>query len=90
MTAAVPGSGLVVIALPLLAWLPRSGLLDPPAGQPERSRPASPTTAPAVGGPSPAAAATAGQQGGKADEKDKDERQGKRTGGGRDKGDEDS
>ncbi|HEV8425773.1 MAG TPA: serine/threonine-protein kinase [Actinomycetes bacterium] len=49
---------LVVIALLLLAWLPRSGLLDPPAGQPERSRPASSTIAPAVGGPSPPAPAT--------------------------------
>jgi serine/threonine protein kinase len=37
---------LVAIALGLLAWLPRSGLLDPPAGQTERSRPASPTTVP--------------------------------------------
>jgi hypothetical protein len=34
----------VVIALLLLAWLPRSGRLDPPAGHSERSRPTSPTT----------------------------------------------
>jgi eukaryotic-like serine/threonine-protein kinase len=54
---------LVVIALLLLAWLPRSGLFDPPAGQSERSRPASPTTGPAVGGPSPAEPATADDQG---------------------------
>jgi serine/threonine protein kinase len=79
---------LVVIALLLLAWLPRSGLLDPPAGQPERSRPASPTTAPAVGGPSPAEQATAGQQG-KADEKakDTDKRRDRGNGGGRDEDD---
>ena len=50
---------LVVIALLLLAWLPRSGRFDPPAGPPERARPASPTTSPAVGGPSPAEQATA-------------------------------
>jgi len=63
---------LVVIALLLLAWLPRSGLLDPPAGQSERSRPASPTTVPAVGGPSPAEPATADEQ---------DKRKGKGKGG---------
>jgi serine/threonine protein kinase len=79
---------LVVIALLLLAWLPRSGLLDPPAGQPERSRPASPTIAPAVGGPPPAEQATAGQQG-KADEKakDMDKRRDRGNGGGRDEDD---
>jgi serine/threonine protein kinase len=63
---------LVVIALLLLAWLPRSGLFDPPAGQPERSRPTSPTVAPAVGGPSPPEQATADEQGkGKANDRDK-------------------
>jgi serine/threonine protein kinase len=67
---------LVVIALLLLAWLPRSGLFDPPAGRPERSRPASPTIAPAVGGPSPLEQATADEQ---------DKRKAKD----RDKGDED-
>jgi serine/threonine protein kinase len=79
---------LVVIALLLLAWLPRSGLLDPPAGQPERSRPASPTIAPTVGGPPPAEQATAGQQG-KADEKakDMDKRRDRGNGGGRDEDD---
>jgi eukaryotic-like serine/threonine-protein kinase len=41
---------LVAIALLLLAWLPRSGLFDPPAGQ--RSRPTSPTAGPAAGVPS--------------------------------------
>jgi hypothetical protein len=67
---------LVVIALLLLAWLPRSGLFDPPAGRPERSRPASSTIAPAVGGPSPLEQATADEQ---------DKRKAKD----RDKGDED-
>ena len=38
--------GLVVIALVLLAWRPRGGGLDPPAGQVERPPPASPTLAP--------------------------------------------
>ena len=42
---AVAVGTLVVIALLLLAWLPRGGLSDPPAGQSERPRPASPTTA---------------------------------------------
>jgi hypothetical protein len=42
---AVAVGELVVIALLLLAWLPRGGLSDPPAGQSERPRPASPTTA---------------------------------------------
>jgi eukaryotic-like serine/threonine-protein kinase len=42
---AVALGALVVIALLLLAWLPRGGLSDPPAGQSERPRPASPTTA---------------------------------------------
>ena len=35
---------LVVIALLLLAWLPRGEPSDPPAGQSERPHPASPTT----------------------------------------------
>jgi hypothetical protein len=34
-----------VIALLLLAWLPRSGHPDPPAGQSGHPRPACPTTA---------------------------------------------
>ena len=42
---AVAVGTLVVIALLLLAWLPRGGLSDPPAGQSERPQPASPTTA---------------------------------------------
>jgi eukaryotic-like serine/threonine-protein kinase len=40
------GAVLVAIALLLLAWLPRSGRPDPPAGQSERPPPASPTTVP--------------------------------------------
>jgi eukaryotic-like serine/threonine-protein kinase len=40
------GAMLVAIALLLLAWLPRSGRPDPPAGQSERPPPASPTTVP--------------------------------------------
>jgi hypothetical protein len=70
----------VVIALLLLAWLPRSGLLDPPAGQSERPRPASPTTVTSVGGTSPGEQATADEQGKRNDGKGN---------GGQDKGDED-
>jgi eukaryotic-like serine/threonine-protein kinase len=40
------GAVLVAIALLLLAWLPRSERPDPPAGQPERPQPTSPTTVP--------------------------------------------
>ena len=70
------------MALLLLAWLPRSGRLDPPAGQFGRLRPASPTTVPAVGGPSPAEQATAGEQ-------DKRKAERKDKGNGEDDGDED-
>ncbi|HJW58037.1 MAG TPA: hypothetical protein VJ931_00260, partial [Actinomycetota bacterium] len=41
---AVAVGTLVVIALLLLAWLPRGEPSDPPAGQSERPPPASPTT----------------------------------------------
>jgi eukaryotic-like serine/threonine-protein kinase len=41
---AVAAGTLVVIALLLLAWLPRGEPSDPPAGQSERPPPASPTT----------------------------------------------
>jgi hypothetical protein len=43
--AGVAVEKVVVIALLLLAWLPRGGRLDPPAGRSGHPRMASPTTA---------------------------------------------